>query len=100
VHLSAIGLFTVASVACGFTQDMTQLIAFRAVQGLGGGGLVVGALSLIGVLVPPRDRGRYQGLTASVMAAGQIGGPLFGGVVTSLLGWRGWNGEAVNPSRR
>jgi EmrB/QacA subfamily drug resistance transporter len=90
VHLSAIGLFTAASVACGFAQDMTQLIAFRAVQGLGGGGLAVGALSLIGVLVPPRDRGRYQGLTASVMAAGQIGGPLFGGVVTSLLGWR-WN---------
>ncbi|MBE8516934.1 MFS transporter [Amycolatopsis sp. H6(2020)] len=90
VHLSAIALFTVASVACGFAQDMTQLIAFRAVQGLGGGGLAVGALSLIGVLVPPRDRGRYQGLTASVMAAGQIGGPLFGGVVTSLLGWR-WN---------
>ncbi|MEU8636481.1 MDR family MFS transporter [Amycolatopsis sp. NPDC048633] len=90
VHLSAIALFTLASVACGFAQDMTQLIAFRAVQGLGGGGLAVGALSLIGVLVPPRDRGRYQGLTASVMAAGQIGGPLFGGFVTSFLGWR-WN---------
>ncbi|WIX98944.1 MDR family MFS transporter [Amycolatopsis mongoliensis] len=90
VHLSAIALFTVASVACGFAQDMTQLIAFRAVQGLGGGGLAVGALSLIGVLVPPRERGRYQGLTASVMAAGQIGGPLFGGLVTSFLGWR-WN---------
>ncbi|GAB3147794.1 hypothetical protein GCM10027258_41720 [Amycolatopsis stemonae] len=88
VHLYAIALFTAASVACGFAQDMTQLIAFRAVQGLGGGGLAVGALSLIGVLVPPRDRGRYQGMTASVMAAGQIGGPLFGGLVTSLLGWR------------
>jgi len=90
VHLFAIALFTVASVACGFAQDMTQLIAFRAVQGLGGGGLVVGALSLIGVLVPPRERGRYQGMTASVMAAGQIGGPLFGGLITTLLGWR-WN---------
>ena len=90
VHLSALVLFTIASVACGFAQDMTQLIAFRAIQGLGGGGLAVGALSLIGVLVAPRDRGRYQGMTASVMAAGQIGGPLFGGVVTSFLGWR-WN---------
>ncbi|MEV6823979.1 MFS transporter [Amycolatopsis sp. NPDC051102] len=90
VHLSAIALFTAASVACGFAQDMPQLIAFRAVQGVGGGGLAVGALSLIGVLVPPRERGRYQGMTASVMAAGQIGGPLFGGLVTSLLGWR-WN---------
>jgi EmrB/QacA subfamily drug resistance transporter len=90
VHLSALVLFTLASVACGFAQNMAQLIAFRAIQGLGGGGLVVGALSLIGVLVPPRERGRYQGMTASVMAAGQIGGPLFGGVVTSLLGWR-WN---------
>jgi EmrB/QacA subfamily drug resistance transporter len=90
VHLSAIALFTAASVACGFAGDMPQLIAFRAVQGLGGGGLTVGALSLIGVLVAPRDRGRYQGMTASVMAAGQVGGPLFGGVVTSLLGWR-WN---------
>jgi len=90
VHLTALVLFTVASVACGFAQDMAQLIAFRAIQGIGGGGLVVGALSLIGVLVPPRERGRYQGMTASVMAAGQIGGPLFGGLVTSLLGWR-WN---------
>jgi EmrB/QacA subfamily drug resistance transporter len=90
VHLTALVLFTVASVACGFAQDMTQLIAFRAIQGIGGGGLVVGALSLIGVLVPPRERGRYQGMTASVMAAGQIGGPLFGGLVTTLLGWR-WN---------
>ncbi|MBP2328253.1 EmrB/QacA subfamily drug resistance transporter [Kibdelosporangium banguiense] len=90
VHLSAIALFTAASVACGFAQGMTQLIVFRALQGLGGGGLAVGALSLIGVLVPPRERGRYQGMTASVMAVGQIGGPLVGGWVTSLLGWR-WN---------
>jgi EmrB/QacA subfamily drug resistance transporter len=90
VHLSALALFTAASVACGFAQDMAQLIAFRAIQGLGGGGLAVGALSLIGALVPPRERGRYQGMTAGVMAAGQIGGPLFGGLVTSLLGWR-WN---------
>jgi MFS family permease len=87
VHLSAIALFTAASVACGFAQDMTQLIAFRALQGLGGGGLAVGALSLIGVLVPPRERGRYQGMTASVMAVGQIGGPLFGGWVTRC--WAG-----------
>lgn len=88
VHLIAIGIFTAASAACGFAQGMTELIAFRAVQGIGAGGLTVGALSLIGTLVPPRDRGRYQGMTASVMAAGQIGGPLFGGVVTTLLGWR------------
>ncbi len=90
VHLIAVAVFTAASVACGFAQDMTQLIIFRAVQGIGGGGLAVGALSLIGVLVSPRERGRYQGMMASVMAAGQIGGPLFGGWVTSLLGWR-WN---------
>ncbi|MTD59149.1 MDR family MFS transporter [Amycolatopsis pithecellobii] len=90
VHLSAIGIFTVASVACGFAADMGQLIAFRAVQGIGAGGLTVGALSLIGVLVSPKERGRYQGMMASTMAAGQIGGPLFGGAVTSLLGWR-WN---------
>jgi EmrB/QacA subfamily drug resistance transporter len=88
VHLIAIGIFTAASAACGVAQDMPQLIAFRAVQGIGAGGLTVGALSLIGMLVPPHDRGRYQGMTASVMAAGQIGGPLFGGVVTTLLGWR------------
>ncbi|GAB3733466.1 MDR family MFS transporter [Amycolatopsis oliviviridis] len=90
VHLSALVIFTLSSVACGFAQDMGQLIAFRAVQGLGGGGLTVGALSLIGVLVPPRERGRYQGMMAAFMAVGQIGGPLFGGMITTLLGWR-WN---------
>ncbi len=88
VFLSAIVVFVAGSVLSGAAQSMIQLIGFRALQGLGAGGLAVGAFALIGDMVPPRERGRYQGMTASVTALGTIGGPLLGGVVTTHLGWR------------
>lgn len=88
VFLTAIAVFVAGSVLSGAAQSMTELIAFRALQGLGAGGLAVGAFALIGDLVSPRERGRYQGMTATVMAVGTIGGPLLGGVVTTHLGWR------------
>ena len=67
---------------------MPELIAFRALQGIGAGGIGAGAFALIAALVPPRERGSYQGMTASVMAIGTIGGPLLGGFITGHLGWR------------
>ncbi|MFE5238549.1 MULTISPECIES: MDR family MFS transporter [unclassified Streptomyces] len=88
VFLTSIVIFLVGSVLSGMAQDMSQLIGFRAVQGLGAGGLMVGVMSIIGALVPPRERGRYQGMMAGVMAIAMIGGPLVGGVITDHLGWR------------
>ncbi|MGA5293020.1 MDR family MFS transporter [Streptomyces koyangensis] len=88
VFLTSIGLFLAASVLCGAAPSMNWLIAFRVLQGLGAGGMAAGAFALIGVLLPPRERGRYQGLVAAVMAVGQLGGPLVGGFVTAHLGWR------------
>ncbi|WP_433603985.1 MDR family MFS transporter [Dactylosporangium sp. CA-139114] len=88
VFLAAIALFLAGSGLAGAAHSMGQLIGFRALQGIGAGGLGAGAFALIGALVPPRERGRYQGMTASVMAIGTIGGPLLGGLVTEHLGWR------------
>lgn len=88
VFLTAIVVFVAGSILSGAAQSMIELIAFRAVQGLGAGGLAVGAFALIGDLVPARERGRYQGMTASITAIGTIGGPLLGGVVNTNLGWR------------
>ncbi|SFF56989.1 drug resistance transporter, EmrB/QacA subfamily [Actinacidiphila alni] len=88
VFLASIVVFLIGSALSGAAQSMNALIAFRALQGLGAGGLAAGAFALIGALVPPRERGRYQGMTASVMAIGTIGGPLLGGFVTGHLGWR------------
>jgi MFS family permease len=67
---------------------MTELIAFRAFQGLGAGGLLVGAMAIIGDLVPPRDRGKYQGQMAGIMALAMIAGPLAGGLITDHANWR------------
>ncbi|MFI6316290.1 MDR family MFS transporter [Nonomuraea sp. NPDC050556] len=88
VFLTAVGVFLAGSVLSGAAQTMGQLIAFRAVQGLGAGGIAALAFALIGTLVSPRERGRYQGMTATVMAVGTIAGPLLGGVVAEHLGWR------------
>ncbi|MEU4245573.1 MDR family MFS transporter [Actinoplanes sp. NPDC026619] len=88
VFLAAIVVFLAGSGLAGAAHTMTELIGFRALQGIGAGGLGAGAFALIATLVPPRERGRYQGMTASVMALGTIGGPLLGGVVTEHLGWR------------
>jgi EmrB/QacA subfamily drug resistance transporter len=88
IFLTSIVLFLVGSAASGAAQTMDQLIAFRAFQGLGAGGLMVGVMAIIGELIPPRERGRYQGMIAGVMAVAMIGGPLVGGSITDNWGWR------------
>ncbi|PBC84136.1 MULTISPECIES: MDR family MFS transporter [unclassified Streptomyces] len=88
VFLSSIVLFLIGSALSGMAQDMGQLIGFRAVQGLGAGGLMVGVMAIIGDLIPPRERGKYQGMMAGVMAIAMVGGPLVGGTITDHLGWR------------
>src|SRR5204862_8221004 len=85
---SAIVLFLIGSALCGLSQNMTQLILFRAVQGLGGGGLVVTTQAVVGDIVPPRDRGRYQGIFGAVFGLSSIAGPLMGGFFTTKLSWR------------
>ncbi|MEU3227923.1 MDR family MFS transporter [Streptomyces sp. NPDC006976] len=88
IFLTSIVIFLIGSVLSGMAQDMGQLIGFRAIQGLGAGGLMVGVMAIIGDLVPPRERGKYQGMMAGVMAVAMIGGPLVGGTITDHLGWR------------
>ena len=84
----AIVIFLVGSALCGLAQSMPQLIAFRAVQGLGGGGLMVVAMAVVGDLVAPRDRGRYQGLFGGVLGVSVVAGPLLGGFFVDNLSWR------------
>ncbi|GLJ93293.1 MFS transporter [Streptomyces poonensis] len=86
--LTSIVIFLIGSALSGMAQDMGQLIGFRAVQGLGAGGLMVGVMAIIGDLIPPRERGRYQGMMAGVMAFAMIAGPLVGGTITDHWGWR------------
>ncbi|WP_435847119.1 MDR family MFS transporter [Streptomyces hygroscopicus] len=88
IFLTSIAVFLLGSALSGMAQSMGQLIGFRALQGLGAGGLMVGVMAIIGDLVPPRERGRYQGIMAGVMAVAMIGGPLVGGTLTDHLGWR------------
>ncbi|WP_432107450.1 MDR family MFS transporter [Streptomyces sp. AA1529] len=88
VFLTSIVLFLIGSMTSGAAQTMGQLIGFRAVQGLGAGGLMVGAMAIMGDLIPPRERGKYMGLMAGVMSLAMIGGPLVGGTLTDHLGWR------------
>ncbi|WP_314225585.1 MDR family MFS transporter [Streptomyces zaehneri] len=85
---TAIVIFLIGSALCGMAQNMPQLIAFRALQGLGGGGLMVLSMAIVGDLVPPRDRGRYQGLFGAVFGATSVLGPLLGGLFTEHLSWR------------
>ena len=84
----ALILFLVGSALCGLAQGMTELIAFRAIQGLGGGGLMVSAQAAIGDVVPPSDRGRYMGLFGAVFGVSSVAGPLIGGFLTTNLSWR------------
>jgi EmrB/QacA subfamily drug resistance transporter len=84
----AIVIFLAGSALCGISQNMDQLIGFRALQGLGAGGLMVGALSIIGDIVPPRERGRYQGYMGGVFAIASVIGRLIGGFLVDNLSWR------------
>ncbi|MFL6108654.1 MAG: MDR family MFS transporter [Marmoricola sp.] len=88
--MTAIVLFLIGSALCGLSQNMTQLVLFRAFQGLGAGGLLVGIMSVVGMLVPPRERGKYIGVMMAVMPVAMIGGPLVGGFITDHVSWR-WN---------
>ncbi|MEU0971082.1 MFS transporter [Streptomyces sp. NPDC005917] len=85
---TAIVIFLVGSALCGMAQNMGELIGFRALQGLGGGGLLVLSMAIVGDIVPPRERGRYQGLFGAVFGATSVLGPLLGGVITEHLSWR------------
>jgi EmrB/QacA subfamily drug resistance transporter len=84
----AIVIFLVGSALCGISQSMFQLIAFRALQGLGGGGLMVTTIAAIGDVVPPRQRGRYQGYFGGVFGVSTVVGPLLGGFFVDHLSWR------------
>ena len=85
---TAIVIFLIGSALCGMAQNMPELIAFRAVQGLGGGGLIVLSMAIVGDVVAPRERGRYQGLFGAVFGATSVLGPLLGGLFTEHLSWR------------
>jgi len=85
---TAIVIFLAGSMLCGLAHSMFTLILFRAVQGLGGGGLLVGAQSIIADIVPPRDRGRYAGFFGGVFGAATVLGPLMGGVIVEYWSWR------------
>src|SRR3954468_14273886 len=84
----AIVLFLTGSTLCGAAESMAGLILFRALQGLGAGGLLVLAQAAIGDVVSPRERPRYQGLFTGTFALASVAGPLLGGFITSALSWR------------
>jgi MFS family permease len=85
---AAIVIFLVGSALCGLSQNMTELILFRSLQGLGGGGLIVLVQAIIADIVPPRERGRYQGLFGAVFGLSSVAGPLLGGFFVDTLSWR------------
>ena len=85
---ATIVLFLVGSILCGISQNIGELIIFRAIQGLGGGGLIVLAQAIIADVVSPRERGRYQGIFGAVYGVTSVAGPLLGGFFVDTLSWR------------
>jgi EmrB/QacA subfamily drug resistance transporter len=85
---AAIVLFLAGSALCGIAQSTTDLIVFRAIQGLGGGGLMVSSMAAVGDVVSPRERGRYQGYFGAVFGVSTVTGPLIGGYIVEHLSWR------------
>ncbi|MEV2277666.1 MDR family MFS transporter [Nocardiopsis sp. NPDC049922] len=88
VYVFAIAVFLLGSVLAGLAQNMPQLIAFRALQGIGGGGLMISAQAIIADVVSPRERGKYMGIIGAVFGVSAIAGPLLGGFFTDHLDWR------------
>jgi EmrB/QacA subfamily drug resistance transporter len=88
LFIVAISIFIAGSALCGAAQNMVELVVFRAIQGVGAGGIFPLTLAMVGMIVPPRDRGRYQGLIGSVFAAASIAGPLIGGFIVDNASWR------------
>ena len=88
LFMTAIVIFLAGSALAGLSQSMAMLITFRAIQGLGAGGLMVSAIAIIGDLVSPRERGQYMGYIMAVMMIATIGGPLLGGWITESFSWR------------
>ena len=86
--VSAVSVFLAGSALAGTSVNMGELVAFRAVQGLGAGGLMVGVLAIIGEMIPPLERSKYMGLMMAVMPVAMIGGPLAGGFITDNFSWR------------
>lgn len=88
IYMVSIGIFTAGSLAVGLAQDMTQLVLFRALQGVGAGGLVVMAFTISATVVPSRQLGRIQGLVGAMYALASLLGPLAGGAMTEYWSWR------------